>query len=399
MFENSSEKNFWWRKWIRNHDYNGPIYIYNKNEIRERCISLRTALGNQWSVLYALKANSHPEILSFMKKEELVSGVDVASIGEFRLALEAGFLPHQISVTGPVKTDSFLQELLHRQVGCICVESLAELHRIVQLGGMKSGKILVRINPKEEARAFQLKISGRPMPFGVDEESIDEVIEYVFAHKQLLPFAGIHVHAGSQCFGARGFAHHLHIVLLLAKRVQSMGLDIEIVNIGGGLGSSNWVPHQEANVDSVAKQIHLVTSNLGFTGELRMEPGRFLVASSGVYCSRVEGCKRSRGTCFILVDGGMHHIHTLTHSGFQDQRKQVWVENCTFRDAETEKFQIVGSLCTPYDRLGGVVEMVLPHIGDILCFPHNGAYGLSMSPTLFLAHPLPKEYFFDLGSL
>jgi diaminopimelate decarboxylase len=71
------------------------------------------------------------------------------------------------------------------------------------------------------------------------------------------------------------------------------------------------------------------------------------------------------------------------------------VENTKEREGILEQVQIVGALCTPVDRFGGTVDMVIPQIGDVLIFPNNGAYGLQMSPVNFLGHPLPEEKFFD----
>ena len=368
-----------------------PTYVYNQAVIRKQAMLVRDSMRN-CTLLYALKANSHPVILEQLQKENLVNGVDVASIGELDKALQAGFLPEEISVTGPSKPIRFLRACLDAEVGTICVESIVELERIVSLGGMRVGSLLLRVNPKEEIRSFQLKISGRATPFGVDEEDLDVVLDYI-KRSHSLPFKGLHIHAGSQCFSARGFAIHAKSAFALVKRIEAYGLPVSIVNLGGGFGYGNWLPHRKADVVAFGKQLKHVQDDFGFSGEVRIEPGRFLVAPAGVYATPICRIKESRGTTFVILEGGVNHIFTLSHEGYQT--KQVWVEQQSIREGGREKVQLVGPLCTPVDRLGGEVELTNPVEGDVLLFPCNGSYGLSMSPTGFLSHPLPLERFVD----
>ena len=370
-----------------------PAYVYNRSSIRQQCRSVEKAIEDT-TLLYALKANSHPCILSQMKQEGLVKGVDVASVGEVNKALDAGFLPEEMSVTGPSKPIHYLKRLLDIGVGTICVESIDELKRICALGGMSHGGILLRINPIQEIRAFQLKISGRANPFGVDEEDLDEILSFLLKHRTLLPFRGIHVHAGSQCFSARGFALHAEVTFALARRVESYGLPVEVVNLGGGIGYGNWLPHKRADVWAFGKQLSHVRMQSSFSGEVRLEPGRFLVAPSGVYATPICRVKKSRGMSFVIMEGGINHLFALSHPGYQ--KKQIWVEKQQESVGELRRVQLVGSLCTPVDALGGLVELAEPRSGDVLLFPNNGAYGLSMSPTRFLSHPLPEERFVDI---
>ena len=381
----------WWND-SRFGPIDGPTYVYNRAIIRQQCGLVRNAMRGV-SVLYALKANSHPNILVQMVQEKLVDGVDVASIGELKKAIQAGYAPDQISVTGPSKRHSFLKTCLEIGVGTICVESITEIKRICSLGGMRTGAILLRVNPKEEVRAFQLKISGRATPFGVDEEDLGEAFDFIKQNRSLLPFQGLHVHAGSQCFSARGFAIHAQMAFGLCQKVLDHGLSVSILNLGGGIGYGNWLPHRKADVLAFGKQLEHVRNGVEHPIEVRIEPGRFMVAPAGVYATPICRIKESRGTTFVILEGGVNHLYTLSHEGYQT--KQIWVELQQKREGMHKPVQMVGPLCTPVDRLGGIVTLVVPKEGDILLFPCNGAYGLSMSPTGFLSHPLPVERFVD----
>lgn len=383
--------NRWWVD-ARFPDVAEPTYVYNHAVVREQTNRVRTSIPDT-TLLYALKANSHPQILEQMNRERLVDGVDVASMGELHKAIKAGFSPASISVTGPSKPLRFLKACLEAQVGTICVESLVELQRICSLGGMKSGMILLRVNPREEIRSFQLKISGRATPFGVDEEDLDEVLDFIKDNSALIPFAGIHVHAGSQCFSARGFSIHAQGAFALAERVECYGLSVSVINLGGGIGYGNWLPYREADVEAFGKQIGHVRKSFDWNGELRTEPGRYLVAPAGVYATPICRLKESRGTTFVILEGGVNHLFALSHEGYQ--AKQIWVEQQNPREGNRKKVQLVGPLCTPVDRLGGEVALCEPQVGDVLLFPCNGSYGLSFSPMGFLSHPLPNESFVD----
>jgi len=382
----------WWKDIFQDLDYTNPSFFYSRTQMRKSAEALTQALTERWSVYYAMKANPNLNILRFMQQEKLIDGVDVASVGEWEKAILAGFEPSQISVTGPVKTASFLKTIIKAKVGCICVESMRELQCIEALGGLQGGRILLRVNPADESRSFQLKISGRAMPFGFDEEELEEVLSWLKAKKTRI-IDGIHIHAGSQCFSARGYSHHLEQVLRIVDLFAALGIEFKLVNIGGGLGVGNWLPLQQINVQAVGNQLNYTLRRHGYQGEIRMEPGRYLVAAAGVYAVRVHSIKKSRGKIFVILEGGTNHLGMLKHRGYQN--KQIWVENTRRREGDKVDVQLVGPLCTPLDMLGGLTTMVLPEIGDILLFINTGAYGLSMSPIHFLQHPPPKEYFLD----
>ena len=95
----------------------------------------------------------------------------------------------------------------------------------------------------------------------------------------------------------------------------------------------------------------------------------------------------------MILEGGVNHLFALSHPGYQT--KSIWVEQQQPKEGRVRNVQLVGPLCTPVDRLGGLVELASPASGDVLLFPCNGSYGLSMSPTAFLSHPLPEERFVD----
>ena len=119
-----------------------------------------------------------------------------------------------------------------------------------------------------------------------------------------------------------------------------------------------------------------------------MECGRYLFACAGIYLTRVVRTKYSRGKLFGILDGGIHHLFALR--GRDHPTRELWVEQLQFRGNPAD-IQLVGPLCTPLDQFGSSISLETLVCGDVLLFPNQGAYGLTMSPMFFLGHPTPKE--------
>ncbi|MEC7983741.1 MAG: pyridoxal-dependent decarboxylase, exosortase A system-associated [Myxococcota bacterium] len=371
-----------------------PFYIFDATKIRDRVQGLRDAFPKV-ELLYALKANPNLEIISLMNRETLVDGLDIASEGELKLALRAGFEPQSLSLAGPAKTDGLLRAAIQSGVGCICVESRLELEKIFSMGLSRSTQLMLRINPSEPIHAFQMKISGRPTPFGIDEEELDGILGFWASHEYKSSFAGVHVHAGSQCFSAGAWARHIQKVFALAEYVSSFGLTVSTVNMGGGFGVSTWEPHVEASPKSIAGQLIRLRSKFSSAAVVRFELGRYIMAPAGAFVTRVVSKKTSRGEKFLMLDGGTHQLFSARHVGYQS--RDILVDNLSNPTGALESWQMCGPLCTPEDRLGGRIDIHAPRIGDLLLFRNTGAYGLTMSPMFFLGHPTPKEILYDRG--
>jgi len=130
-----------------------------------------------------------------------------------------------------------------------------------------------------------------------------------------------------------------------------------------------------------------------------VEPGRFLAGPAGVYVSRVVSVKHSRGTRFIVLDGGMNHHLAASGNLGQVIKKDYPILNVSKPDdASCEPAVVVGPLCTPLDTLGRRVSLPITEPGDLIAIMQSGAYGLSASPVGFLSHRLPAEVLVDGGN-
>lgn len=361
-----------------------PYYHYDLDRIEARAGEFRAYLPG-FRLYYAVKANPAPTLLAALRP--LVDGADVASGGELERARAAGFEPRAISFAGPGKDDDDLRAA--SGVGAQVVESVAELERLGPLG-LRS-RVLLRVSPRERIQSFGVPIAGLPSPFGVDEEDLDAAARALLEQAEAAEFLGVHAHGGSQCSSAAGYARLMSAVWSIAARLeQEHGLVSSRLCFGGGIGAAEAEGQQGMDLRALGEKVRpLVAAHR--PAELVLELGRALVAEAGTYVARVVATKVSRGKKFIILDGGTNH-HLLSSPYYAPgPRPRPRLLNLSTPERATELVTVVGPLCTPLDVLGA--DVVLPELraGDLVGIAAAGAYGLSLSPTLFLSHPLPRE--------
>lgn len=371
-----------------------PLFVYHLETIKARVASLRAAFGDEVQLLYAVKANPHPELLSALCG--VVDGLDISSVGELERALAAGYSAASLSFTGPAKGQGSLARALEAGVGVFCVESIEELTMLAALArdrGLTPG-VRLRINPPEPIHAYGLSVGGGPSPFGVDVEQLPEAAQTLRQHRDALRFVGTHHFVGSQCLSARALIRHVEQSLAIARQLeQEAGLAVSSINLGGGFGVPG--PGKDPlDVGLLARDCGARFSawqeRTGRKPAIVWELGRYLVGPAGLYLCRVERIKASRGERFVIVDGGIHHL--LAASGlYSASHPLLSVFNLDNASAEPQRVQLVGKLCAPFDRLGRDVLLPCPRVGDLLALGPAGAYGPTASPGAFLGHPPARE--------
>lgn len=369
-----------------------PFYVYDLGVLRERARRARAALRGA-SLLYAVKANPHLELLRGLHGE--VDGLDVSSLGELELAARAGWSPAALSFAGPGKTPHELAQAVARDA-LISVESLRELDAVAALAEAagRPARVRLRLNPATRARAYRVPMIGGPSPFGLDEEDLALAAEHLRRHAGALDFDGLHVHPGGQCTSAGAFAVAVAATLDLAERLhREHGLRARRVNFGGGFGVLG--PGEELDVEAAGARLAAALAKYraatGEAVEAVLEPGRWLVAPAGLYVARVVSEKRSRGTHFTVLDGGLNHHLAATGHLFGRDAPRLPLVNLSRPGAPPVTRTVVGPLCTPLDTLGSGVQLAEPRVGDLVGVLGSGAYGYTFSPLLFLGHPPPAE--------
>jgi diaminopimelate decarboxylase len=371
-----------------------PFYLYDVDVLYRRIARVRAAFHEFAEVYFAVKANPNVKLLRAIR--DAVDGLDISSGGELSQAFLAGYDPTSISFAGPAKKMEEVRFAIERHVGIISVESRRELLEIIQLSralGVKAG-IAIRINPKQNIKAFGIKMGGRPLQFGVDEENLDEVANLVVENGDALDFRGIHIYAGSQCFDVAGMADCVVNSLRMALAFEeSVGQVCGFINLGGGFGVSHSNPPKELDVEALGAELASELCRITDRGRRRVifELGRYLAADAGIYVTRVVSAKNSRGKGYFMVDGGLNH-HLMAAGTFgSGLRVNFALRNLSQPNATPVKCNIAGPSCNPTDLMGVNVNVSAPKLGDLLGFGRSGSYGFTASPLLFLSHPTPAE--------
>jgi diaminopimelate decarboxylase len=370
-----------------------PFYAYDRQRISERVALLRQHLPAEIHLHYAMKANPMPAVVQHMAS--LVDGIDVASAGEMRVALDTVMPAGHISFAGPGKTDPELSCAIAAGV-VMNMESEQEMERIAALGhdlGIRP-TVAVRVNPDFELKSSSMKMGGGAKPFGVDAERVPAMLQRI---GQLgLDFEGFHIFSGSQNLKAAALqeAHEktLQLGVTLARHAPS---EVRLLNIGGGFGVPYFPGDEALDLAKVGDNLRrLIPEAKRDLPEARIviELGRYMVAEAGIYVCRVLERKESRGQTFLITDGGLHHHLAASGNFGQVIRKNypVIVGNKAHA-SEREIVSVVGPLCTPLDLLADRLEMSKAEMGDLVVVFQSGAYGLTASPTAFLSHPAPVE--------
>lgn len=372
-----------------------PLYVYVTDAIAARAAHLHDAFGGRFALSYAVKANPNPALLAWLMDH--VGYVDVSSIGELRLARDAGWDPARASFTGPGKRSFEIEEAIACGVGELVVESVQEACIASHVAGSlgKVQDVLIRIAPDQVPRGFGDQMAGRPSPFGIDWEVTAADLPKILSLPHL-NITGFHIYSGTQCLKAEAIcANYRAFIGIFRDLCARHDIRPQKLVFGSGLG----IPYHDGDVpldlmavaDDIAADLDALKREPRFAeAELVLELGRYLVGEAGFFLTRVISIKSSRGVKICICDGGMNnHLPATGHFGMVIRR--AYSMHKVHGGVPTEKVDLVGPLCTSIDRLGGGV--LLPEIneGDLIAIHNSGAYGLTASPLHFISHGLPGE--------
>ncbi|MFZ1828752.1 MAG: pyridoxal-dependent decarboxylase, exosortase A system-associated [Candidatus Competibacteraceae bacterium] len=366
-----------------------PFYAYDRRLLDERVALLRRTLPPAIELHYAVKANPMPAVVQHLARQ--VNGLDVASLGELRVALDAGMDPAEISFAGPGKCPPELAAAIAAGI-TINLESGGELETVARLGHEQGRlpRVAVRVNPDFELKASGMKMGGGPKPFGVDAEQVPALLRRIGELK--VDFRGFHIFTGSQNLRPEALIEAHDRTFELALRLAADApAPVRLLNIGGGFGIPYFpgdTPLDLAPIaDNLQRWMPVVKERLPEV-HIVLELGRYLVGEAGVYVAEVVDRKVSRGHTFLVTNGGLHHHLAASGNFGQVVRKNypVVVGNRVM-GAEREVVSVVGPLCTPLDLLADRMELAKAAVGDLIVVFQSGAYGLTASPARFLSHP------------
>ena len=371
-----------------------PFFAYDRSLLTQRVERLRAALPADLEISYAVKANPMPALVQHLST--VVDSLDVASGAEMRLALDTPLSSEMVSFAGPGKSVAELSQAVAAGV-VVEVESPLEMDRITAAGDELGIRpvVALRMNPDFEVKGSGMRMGGGAQQFGVDVEEAPRLLKEMEARG--LDLRGFHVFSGSQNLHAEILVEaQRRTVDLVLRMAGEMTAEPTYFNLGGGFGIPYYDKDRALDLDAVGRNLEdLMQSRMrpAFPeARVLLELGRYIVGEAGVYVTRVVDRKESRGTTFLVVDGGMHHQLAASGNFGQVIRRNypIAVGN-RMSQGPLETVQVVGCLCTPLDLLGDKVELPRCDVGDLVVLFQAGAYGYTASPTAFLSHPAPLE--------
>ncbi len=340
--------------------------------------------GSPHRTYYAVKANANPALLHLIAREGL--GADVGSKGELYLALRAGFPPERITFSGVGKQDDEIEYGCKHNIHAFNVESAQEIEVINTIAsrvGTTAG-ILLRANLDIDAGGHAYVSTGKKQnKFGIPSADIPGLLRRAsgLSHIHLL---GIHSHIGSQITSTETFLQAARSLAHLVRNVREAGLTVQELDFGGGYGidyhgflSHPLLPQERPELPGFSAPALLasIIPVLASTGcRLAVQPGRSIIAQSGVLCVRVLYRKQTENKVFIIVDGGMNDLirPSLYHAYHQ-------IVPVTLRETPHEQVDVVGPVCESGDFFAQDRMLQTMERGDFLGVMCAGAYGFVLA--------------------
>jgi diaminopimelate decarboxylase len=365
-----------------------PFYFYDLDVLDSTCQKVREESSKAgFKVHYAVKANANPRILNIISSYGF--GADCVSYNEIERAISSGFKPSETVFAGVGKTDKDIEAALKADILCFNCESIPEMEVIDSIAEKqnKVATIALRINPYIEAHTHKYITTGvAESKFGINTWELKEVVERLISLKHL-SLKGIHFHIGSQITKMSVFKSLCSRINELQEWFSSQNINLEIINVGGGLGIDYVNPDKSARFEDYFSLIkEFVKLRPG--QYIHMEPGRSIVGQCGSLISKVLFIKKGNNTTFAIIDAGMTDL--IRPALYQASHK---IENLT-SNGKADRYDVVGPVCESADTFAKYIELPETRRGDIVAIRSAGAYGEAMASRYNL-RDLPKAVFSD----
>lgn len=365
-----------------------PLYLYSLEVLKTRTalylVKMNSLFGSKFKPFFAVKSNSHPEILKFFKSQGF--GADVVSAGEMKLALGAGFTGSEVIFSGTGKTKKEIEFALSNSVMQINVESESELKRICEIAKIlkTTARVGLRFNPSVDPKTHPYIATGfKDNKFGLDESTLKRCLAFIKEH-ECLKLGGLSLHIGSQLteFSAMSEAFQKTMNLLKSEKVICDSIDI-----GGGVGI-DYEKDLQADENILNQYVEALKSHvLPELGSMKVfsEPGRFLVARCGLLLTQVQYIKKTEHKTFVICNSGMNHL--IRPALYQAQHR---IFPLVKRSEAEQTYDVVGPICESSDFLAKNRKLTKIEEGDWIAVADSGAYGMSMA-TGYNKFDLPDE--------
>ncbi len=371
-----------------------PFYYYDMGLLNESLSALKQAAEKyNYLVHYAIKANANDRILETIKQYGF--GIDCVSGNEVKKAIETGIKPEKIVFAGVGKSDAEIAYAIDKSIFSFNCESMEEIE-VINEWGIKKGEIVpvsLRLNPDIDAITHKYLTTGLPEnKFGIPLQFLDKVIHQTnnLSHIKLI---GLHFHIGSQI-------RELTPYIELCKKVNSIqdvifdkhGIELEHINLGGGLGinyenpDAELVPDYARFFDTVHEYLKLRKNQ-----KVHFELGRAVVGQVGSLISKVLYIKKGVNKRFMILDAGMTDLIRPALYGAQHK-----IQNISRPEAQimNYKYDVVGPVCESSDSFDDNVMLPMTIRGDLVAIRSTGAYGEIMV-SQYTLRDKPKAIYSD----
>lgn len=361
-------------------EFGTPLYVYSASSIKQAYRDYANACQGlaHVTICYAVKANSNIHILKLLAQEG--AGFDIVSAGELARVIAAGGAPEKAVFAGVGKSAQEIEYALGQGVGCFNVESEAEMARVAQVAEklQRIANVSLRVNPDVDAKTHPYISTGlKENKFGVSMSTAPRVYQFAHAHPWL-NVHGIDCHIGSQLTDASPYFDALDRVLALLDQLANEGIEINHLDLGGGIGIRYLDETPPTPAEVLPKLIAKVKSWAQAKGRtmptLSFEPGRSIVGNAGVLLTQVEFLKENEGKHFAVVDAAMNDLmrpamYKAFHAVVAAQKNP---------HATPQEYDVVGPVCESGDWLAKNRILSIQQ-GDYLAILSAGAYGQTMA--------------------
>jgi len=366
--------------------YDTPLYVLDQGRVRENIANLQDAFHDE-HVSYAVKANTVHTTLETVED----TGVDAecASAGEVQRTVDAGFSTVRYTAVNPPAEDLDHVVALH--------EDRPDLDLVITIGAADTldalderdypGPIAIRVNPGVGAGHHAKVTTGDAPKFGVPYDRVPDLADDVLDRGYDL--VGLHAHAGSGIHSDDDLAAHRELVARMGDLARDLDHDLDFLNVGGGIGVPYHPDEEPLDLDAVAEATREAAGDLDAT--LGIEPGRYIVADTGVLLTTVNTVKPTPETTVVGVDAGMT---TLLRPAMYDAYHEIQSLAADADERDTTTAMIAGPICETADVLGRDRQLPTLERGDVLAIGNAGAYGYEMAST-YNSRPRPAVVSFD----
>ena len=358
-----------------------PFYLYSQKNIEDNYIKIKNSLKAE--IFYAVKANSNQAILRIIKN--CGSGADVVSSGELERALQAGFNPNKIIFEGVGKSKEDIIFAINQRIRLINVESLNEIELINKIAG--DLKVIVnigiRLNPNIDGNTLDKISTGKKTDkFGI---GIDHIINNISNIKKYenIKILGISCHVGSQLKDLEIFKKIFLIMKIAADRFLSHSIKIEHVDLGGGFYVNYERNKNTLDIESIGKLANDIFDQSGY--KISFEPGRYLVAKSGVIITKILSLKENGGINFLITDAGMQ---TLIRPAMYGAIHRI--EALNNLSENKVNYTVAGPICESSDIIVKDINLPKQKVDNYLLIHDAGAYGAVMASN-YNSRGMPAE--------